>query len=74
MFKNGKTKTDEEDYLVIYDYLILQHSALKCILDRKYDILMNVIIYKKFISKYLKQIKNGFHSQKKQGRTRNEKA
>ena len=31
-----------EDSLVVYDYLILQHSALKCILDRKYNILMNL--------------------------------
>ena len=28
---------------------------MKCILDKKYDIVMNVNIYKKFISKHLKR-------------------
>ena len=44
-----------EGSLLIYDYLIVQHAALKCILEEKYDLLMNVIIYDKFITKFLKR-------------------
>ena len=40
-----------EASLLIYDYLILQHATLKCILEDKYDLLMNTIIYDKFITK-----------------------
>jgi len=40
---------------LIYEYLILQHAAMKCILERKYDTLMNAIIYDKFITKFLKR-------------------
>ena len=39
-----------EGSLLMYDYLILQHSDLKCILCRKHDTLMNAIIYDKFIT------------------------
>ena len=39
----------------LFMYLILQHAALKCILDKKYHILMNVNIYEKFILKHLKR-------------------
>ena len=45
----------KEDPMIVYEYLILQHAALKCILDKKYDILMNVNIYDKFILKHLKR-------------------
>ena len=31
----------------------MQHAALKCILEQKYDRLINVTIYDKFISPYL---------------------
>ena len=41
-----------EGSLLIYDYLILQHAALKCIQEEKYDLLMNAIIYDKFITKF----------------------
>ena len=45
----------KEDALVVYKYLILQHSALKCILETKYDILMNVNIFENFILKNMKR-------------------
>jgi len=35
------------------EFLIMQHAALKCILEQKYDKLINVTIYDKFISPYL---------------------
>ena len=35
-----------------YKFLIMQHAALKCILEQKYDRLINVTIYDKFISPY----------------------
>ena len=44
-----------EASLLIYDSLILQHAALKCILEEKYDLLMNAIIYDKFITKFVKR-------------------
>ena len=44
-----------EGSLLIYDYLILQHAALKCILEEKYDLLINAIIYDKFITKFVKR-------------------
>ena len=44
-----------EGSLLIYDYLILQHAAMKCILEEKYDLLMNAIISDKFITKFLKR-------------------
>ena len=36
-----------------YEFLVMQHAALKCILEQKYDRLINVTIYDKFISPYL---------------------
>ena len=45
----------KEDALLVYEYLILQHTALKCILENKYDVLMNVNIFEKFILKYMKR-------------------
>ena len=44
-----------EGSLLIYEYLILQHAAMKCILEKKYDTLMNAIIYEKFIAKFMKR-------------------
>jgi len=44
-----------EGSLLIYDYLILQHAALKCIPEEKYDLLMSAIIHDKFITKFLKR-------------------
>ena len=44
-----------EGPLMIYDCLIIQHVALKCILERKYDTLMNAIIYDKVITKFVKR-------------------
>ena len=44
-----------EASLLIYDYLIMQHATLKCILEDKYDLLMNTIIYDKFITKFLQR-------------------
>jgi len=44
-----------EGSLLIYDYLILQHTALKCTLERKYDSLMNAIFYNKFDTKCVKR-------------------
>ena len=38
-----------------YDFLILQHASLKCVLEKKYDELINVTIYDKFIAPYLKR-------------------
>ena len=45
----------KEDVLVVYKYLVLQHAALKCILEKKYDILMNVNIFENFILKNMKR-------------------
>ena len=44
-----------EGSLLIDDYLIMQHAALKVILEKKYDMLMNAIIYDKFITKFVKR-------------------
>ena len=44
-----------EASLMIYDYLILQHTVMKSILEKKYDLLINAIIYDKFITKFLKR-------------------
>jgi hypothetical protein len=44
-----------EGSLLIYDYLILQHTALKCILNKKYDTLMNAIFHDKFNTKCVKR-------------------
>ena len=44
-----------EGSLLIYDDLILQHTALKCILERKYDTLMNEIFHHKFNTKFVKR-------------------
>ena len=38
---------------IAYEFLIMQHAALKCILEQKYDKLINVLIYDKFIAPYL---------------------
>ena len=38
-----------------YDFLILQHASLKCVLEKKYDELIKVTIYDKFIAPYLKR-------------------
>ena len=38
---------------IAYEFLIMQHAALKCILEQKYDRLINVTIYDQFISPYL---------------------
>ena len=46
-----------EASLLIYDYLIMQRTGLKLILEKKYDLLMNAIIYDKFQELSL-QIKN----------------
>ena len=40
---------------IAYDFLVLQHATLKCILERKYDELINVTIYDKFIAQHLKR-------------------
>jgi len=40
---------------IAYDFLILQHATLKCVLEQKYDELINVTIYDKFIAPYLKR-------------------
>ena len=45
----------KEDAMIVYEYLVFQHAVLKCILDKMYDILMNVNIFKKFIMKHLKR-------------------
>ena len=45
-----------EGSLLIYDNLILQHAKMKGILEEKYDLLMNAIIYDKFITKFLKSM------------------
>ena len=44
---------------IAYDFLIMQHATIKCILEKKYDELINVTIYDKFIVPYL----NRRHSQ-----------
>ena len=44
-----KSKKTEAS-LIAYEFLILQHASLKCILESKYDQLINVIIYDKFIA------------------------
>ena len=40
---------------IAYDFLILQHATLKCILEQKYDELINATIYDKFIAPNLKR-------------------
>ena len=35
---------------IAYDFLILQHTSIKCVLEQKYDELINVTIFEKFIS------------------------
>ena len=39
-----------EASVIACKFLILQHATLKCILEAKYDQLINVILYDKFIS------------------------
>ena len=39
--------------IIASKFLIVQNAALKCILEQKYDKLVNVTIYDKFISPYL---------------------
>ena len=39
-----------EASIIAYEFLILQHATLKCILEAKYDQLIDVIPYDKFIS------------------------
>ena len=39
-----------EASLIAYEFLILQHATLKCILEKKYDELINTTIYDKFIA------------------------
>ena len=38
--------------IIASKFLIVQHAALKCILEQKYDKFVNVTIYDKFISPY----------------------
>ena len=38
---------------IAYEFLIMQHAALKCILEQKFDRLINVTIYDQFISPHL---------------------
>ena len=40
---------------IAYDFFILQPASLKCVLEQKYDELINVTIYDKFIAPYLKR-------------------
>ena len=42
-----------EASLLAYEFLILQHATLKCLLERKHDKLINVGIYDKFIASKL---------------------
>ena len=37
------------------EFLILQHAPIKCILEQKYEELMNVTIYEKFLAPTLKR-------------------
>ena len=39
-----------EASIIAYKFLILQHATLKCILESKYDQLINVSMYDKFIA------------------------
>ena len=39
-----------EASLIAYEFLILQHATLKCILENKYLDLINISIYDKFIA------------------------
>ena len=41
--------------LIAYKFLILQHATLKCILESKYDKLINVSIYKVISPKLLRR-------------------
>ena len=40
---------------IAYELLIMQHASLKCVLEQKYDRLINVILYNQFIYPYLLQ-------------------
>ena len=40
---------------IAYEFLILQHTAIKCVLEQKYDELINVTIFEKFIMPNLKR-------------------
>ena len=39
-----------EALLIAYEFFILQHTTLKCILETKYHELINITIYDKFIA------------------------
>ena len=53
-FKSSKIENSIDKnltaFLLIYDSLILQHAAMKCILDITYETLMTAIMYGKFIT------------------------
>ena len=40
----------QEASRLAYEFLILQHASIKCVLEQKYDELINVTIFEKFIS------------------------
>ena len=40
----------QEASRLAYEFLILQHASIKCILEQKYDELINVTLFEKFIS------------------------
>jgi hypothetical protein len=45
----NEQKTQEASRLA-YEFLILQHGSIKCVLEQKYDELINVTLFEKFIS------------------------
>ena len=50
-----------EASVIDYEFLTVQHAALTCILERKYDNLNNVTIYDQFISPYLLRRYSQYH-------------
>ena len=52
--RDAKRHTSEEKRReaskIAYEFLVLQHVSIKCVLEQKYDELINVTLFEKFIS------------------------
>ena len=54
LIKDKKKELNEEKRReaskIAYEFLVLQHASIKCVLEQKYDELINVTLFEKFIS------------------------
>ena len=48
--KDLNEQKKQEASRLAYEFLILQHASIKCVLEQKYDELINVTLFEKFIS------------------------